>query len=435
MADTMTIGRTTQFGVETTPGVAPVAGATKQITDLTISLDPTFTVTEVRGTGRRFDASVNPTGQESIGGKLAGGLGYNSFVYPASMVWGAATITTPAGGVNARQWKWIPSLTGSIPPKTFDIEQGDVNDAEQCLNSILTDIGVDFTRAAVAPSGTLLARALTKAAAGGAFTGMTTAGVTAIPIVPVLPVQWNAYMDDLSANIGNTQLLRCFHGGLTYSGAYMPFFPLNSSINSFAGVADDASLKTTALLELMKDSVGEGLWSKARNGQRKYIRFQATSGQLVDNYNTLSTTGTPTSGNATFTYKGQNASIAFNSTSSAAQTAILALSTVGTGNVAVTGGPWPATPLIVTMTGALANDNTLPTLTLGTITPGTVALVQTVLPYQMTIDFCGSVNLPGPMADNSGLRVRQWDFIVTEDPAWGAGQAIVVTMQNALAAL
>lgn len=431
----MSIGRTTQVGVETVPGTAPAGGATKQLTDLTIALDPTFSVSEVRGTGRRFDASVNPTGQESTGGKLGGGLGYNSFVYPASMIWGAATITTPSGGVNARQWQWIPALTGSITPQTMDIEQGDSLDAEQALNAILTDIGVDFTRAAVAPSGTLLAKALNKASAGGPFTGMTTSGVTAIPIVPVLPVQWNAYMDDLATNIGNTQLLRCFHGGLTYSGSYLPFFPLNSSINSFAGVADDAALKTTALIELMKDSVGEGLWAQARAGQKKYIRFEAVSGQLVDNYSTLSTTGSPTSGSATFTYKGQSCAITYNSTNTAAQTAILGLSTVGTGNAVVTGGPWPSTPLKVTMTGALANDSTLPTLTTGTLTPGSVSLTQTTIPYKMTIDFCGEISLPGPMADNSGLRVRQWDFIVVEDPAWSTGQALSVTITNALTAL
>ena len=435
MADTMTIGRTTQFGAESTPGVAPAGGATKQLTDLTITLDPSFGVTEVRGTGRRFDASVDPNGQESTGGKLGGGLGYNSFVYPASMIWGPGNITTPAGGTNARQWKWAPALTGSIPPQTFDIEQGDAIDAEQVLNAMLTDLGVDVTRAACTPSGTMLSRAVTKASAGGSFTGMTTSGVTAIPIVPVLPKQWSAYMDDLAINIGTTQLLRCFHAGVTYSGAYLPFFPINSSLDSFAGVADDASLKSTALLELMKDSVGEGLWVQARAGQKKYIRLLATSNQLVDNYNTLSTTGSPTAGSATFTYKGQSCAITFNSTSALAQTAISGLSTVGTGNVTVSGGPWPATPLVVTFTGTLANDATLPTIATGTLTPGSASLVQKTIPYSLQIDFCGEVNQPGPQADNSGLRTRQWDFILVEDPAWNSGQALSVTVVNSLAAL
>ena len=435
MADTMTIGRTTQFGVEATPGTAPVGGATKQLTDLTITLDPAFAASEIRGTGRRFDASVNPNGQESTGGKLGGGLGYNSIIYPMSMIWGAVTPTTPAGGTNARRWSWTPALTGSIPPQTFDIEQGDAADAERVLNAMLTDIGVDVTRAACTPSGTMLSKAVEKAETGTSFTGMTTSGVTAVPIVPVLPKQWSAFMDDLAANIGVTQLLRCFHAGLTYSGAYTPFYPINSTLDSFAGVADDATLKSTALLELMKDAVGEGLWVKARAGDRKYIRLLATSNRLVDNYATMSTTGSPTSGAATFTYKGQSCQIQYNDTSAAVQTSISGLSTVGTGNVVVSGGPWPATPLVVTFTGTLADDATLPTITTGTLTPGSASLTQTNIPYSMQIDFCGSVSQPGPQADNSGLRTRQWDFILVEDPAWNSGQALSVTVVNAVAAL
>lgn len=437
MADTMVIGRTTQFGVETTPGTAPAAGATKQITDLTVTIDPAYTVTEVRGTGRRFDASVNPDGQERITGKLGGGLGYNSCVYPASMIWGAASMSVPAGGVNSHQWQWIPALTGSIAPKTFDVEMGDANDAEQVLYTLLTDFGIDLTRAATTPSGNLLGRALTKAAAGGSFTGMTSAGVTAIPILPVLPVQWAVYMDDLSANIGNTALHRCFHSAINYASAYTPFFALDPTVSSYAGVADNAAVQTTALLELMKDSTGEGLWTKARAGQKKYIRIQAKSNQYVDNLFQLNGQTAYTSGSVGLTYKGQAASFAYNALGSAIQSALTALSTVGAGNMVVTPSATAFntnTTFTITMSGTLANDPSLITVTTQP-TGGVVVVTAVQIPYSITVDYCGSIKLPGPQADNQGLRVRQWDFIVTEDPSWSSGQGMVVTVVNGIAAL
>lgn len=438
MPDSMTIGRTTQFGVETISGTAPGGGATKQITDLTVTLDPAFSVTEVRGTGQRFDASVNPDGQERITGKVGGGLGYNSFMYPASMIWGASTDTTPVGGINARQHLWTPALTGSIPPKTMDIEMGDAQDAEQVLYALLTDLGVDMTRAACAPSGNLLARALTKAAAGGPFTGMTVTGITSIPIVPILPLQWGAYMDDLAANIGNTQLLRCFHSAINYASAYVPFFALNPSVTSYAGVADNAAVQETALLELMKDSVGEGLWKQARNGMRKYIRLKAVSGQYIDNYQTLTVTGVPTGGSFLLTYKGQSATINWNNTTAQTQTALTALATVGAGNVTVTGGVLPGATQTIAFTGLLANDATGFTVGTNSLTGGASpagALVATAIPYSLQIDFCGSVKMPGPQADNQSLRVRQWDFIMVADPNWLTGQGFSVTLVNALASL
>lgn len=439
MADTMTIGRLTQFGAETAPGVAPASGATKQVTDLTVKLDPNFGTTSIRGTGRRFDAAESPNGMEYTGGKLGGGLGYNSCVYPMSMVWGAVTPTTPSGGVNARQWQWTPGLTGSVPQKTFDIEQGDSNDAEQVLNAMLQAFGVDLTRTACTPDGTLLAKALTKADPTGSFTGMTTVGVSAVPIVQMLPKDWSAYMDDAASGIGVTKLLRCFHAGFQYADAFLPFFPINSSLSSFGGTADNPAVKTTAFLELMKDTVGEGLWKKARAGQRKYIRLAAISSRLVDNY-FVSGTGTGTGGTITFTYKGvTSAPITFSGgwTASAIQTALQAMSTIGAGNVAVSGGPLPGTAITITMLGTLADDTSALTMTTTGVTGGTLpnTLTPTTVPYSCIIDMVGSVIKPGGDADNSGLRTRQWDFNIVEDPIWNTGQAFSVTVVNAISSL
>src|SRR5690242_11438158 len=160
MADPFSANKQTQFGVESTPGTA--VPANKLLPSLTMDLDESFDVTKIRGTGQRFDAIVVPSGQEASSGKLGGGVTFCELQYPFSMAWGAAAITTPAGGVNARQWKWNVPLSGRVNPKAMTIEQGDSDDAERVAYAILSDLALDMSRAATGISGTMLGRAVEK---------------------------------------------------------------------------------------------------------------------------------------------------------------------------------------------------------------------------------------------------------------------------------
>jgi hypothetical protein len=440
VADTMTIGRTTQMSPETVHGAAPGGGATKQLIDLTFQMDPSLKAIEVRGTGRRFLTVVVPDGQEATVGKVGGSLGYNSWAYIMSMCFGAATITTPAGGVNARKWAWTVPLTGSIDPKSMDIEQGDTADAEQFLYSVITDWGVDATRAQVTPAGSILARAVNKASATGSFTGMTSAGLTTLALAPVMPDDWSVFMDLSSSAIGTTKLLRAFHAKLDYGGAFQPFFPLDAALPSYGGIADGEAVKATMMIEMMKDPlVGEALWPVVRAGQTRYIRLNAGGvgvSPLIDNYQTITITGTATGGTFTVQYKGvTSATIAFNAISSAVQTILGNMSSIGVGNVTVAGGPLPGTPMTVTFTGVLANDTSV--LTIGTNsltgTSPVPVLASFQIPYSMTYDMAGKIAAPGANKDLTGLRTREWTFDIVEDPTWG--NALLVTLINNLTAL
>ena len=78
----------------------------------------------------------------------------------------------------------------------------------------------------------------------------------------------------------------------------------------------------------------------------------------VNEVQTVTITGSPTGGTFTLTYSGQTTgSIAYNASAATVQTALVALSNIGSGQVAVTGGPLPGTPLTVTFTGTLAATN------------------------------------------------------------------------------
>ncbi len=454
MPETTVIGRSTQLGLETVHGTAPAAGATKILSDLMISLDPNFGVNEIRGTGRRFFSVVSPNGQEYTGGKLSGALGYNSWVYPLSMAFGDPDATYPklaTGGVNAYEWCWTVPLTGAIDPRSYDIEQGDAQDAERALFGILQTIGVDATRTGVSPAGDLIARAIEKAEAGTDFEAMTDTGLTTLALMPVLPDEWSVYMETSSAGLPATigpatnKLTRAFHAKIDYGGAYVPFFPLDCAQDSFAGIADTGEIKATFLVELMKDPLaGESLWKPARAGTRRWFRFIAGGvgcSPLVDNYTTLHFTGgSMTGGHMHLTYKGVTSGeitvTGSQITAAAINAAIAAMSTVGADAVA-TGGPLPGTDIKITMSGELANDTSAWTADVSglTPTPPTASWTATTIAYQMQYDLCAAVTNPGGQKDFEGLRTREWTFDIVEDPNWSGGRALQIKLVNAIASL
>jgi hypothetical protein len=77
----------------------------------------------------------------------------------------------------------------------------------------------------------------------------------------------------------------------------------------------------------------------------KYVPLAASANEAQ----TVTITGTPTGGTFTLTFDGQTtAGIAYNATAAAVQSALEALSNINPGDVAVTGGPGPGTPYVVT---------------------------------------------------------------------------------------
>lgn len=68
--------------------------------------------------------------------------------------------------------------------------------------------------------------------------------------------------------------------------------------------------------------------------------------------------GPPTTGNFELTFDGQTtADIAFNATAAVVQTALEALATIKSGNVTCSGGPLPATPIVIKFANALGEKD------------------------------------------------------------------------------
>lgn len=131
---------------------------------------------------------------------------------------------------------------------------------------------------------------------------------------------------------------------------------------------------------------------------------------------TVTITGTPAGGTFTLTFRAATTTgIAYNATADAVETALEALSTIGDGDVRVTGGPGPGTPYVVTFVNDLGHQN-VPAMTASgaSLTGGTtpaVAVAQTT---------------PGSSVGyNPRILIGSWDkpgtIVVLVDNGAGAG--------------
>src|SRR3954470_8779523 len=101
------------------------------------------------------------------------------------------------------------------------------------------------------------------------------------------------------------------------------------------------------------------------------------TGSPTNEVQTLAISGTPTAGTFRLAFKSvTTAAIAYNAAASAVQSALEALSTVGTGHVVATGWPLPGSSVVLTFGGQLAGSNQpMITITSSAFTGGTTPAV------------------------------------------------------------
>ena len=422
MADVISLNQTTQFGVETTSGTS--VPANKLLTCFNIVMGVKPEVKTYRGTGRRFP-SVQEENTEYTEIPISGNLDYQGMPYLVSGPWGAATITTPTNGVNARAWAWTPPVSGAITGKTFTIEQGDSVRAHKVNYGLVTGFSYKVTRHETSCAATAIAQQLQD--------GITkTSSPTAVALSPVAGKHINLYVDTTSTGLGTTLYTRAFSIDYQYGNGFGPFWPLNRANLSFGGVADLPPACMVKLL-LEADSVGMALLPHLQVGDFLYPRLDAL-GPVIDNTQTI-TLGTQSSGTFTLTYKGQTtATIAYNAASGAVQSALLLLSTIPAASVTVAGSA--GGPYTVTFTGALASDTTALTGSGAALTtPGNFAITQTQVYYAMQHDMAIKLTNISPFQDIEGVYAVEFEGTIMEDGAWSSGQAQKLTLTNQLTAL
>jgi hypothetical protein len=273
MPDRYLVQEICEIGIESTPGTA-VASDVK-LAGLVIELDTALELDRIAPSGNLFDTIAAPR-QEHATGSLSGFPLYTELPYVFSNIFGAATITTPTGAVQARQWAWAPSSSTPWTPITWTIRRGMVgNTAESAAYGLLSGVMMSFSRTATPEiGGELFARALDYAATVGAT------GLTALDVVPILPTQVCVYLDDTAAELGDTKLTRDFLASFELSELFGPFWPLDCENLSFGG---HAPLKPEAIatLQLGNDTQGRELVTAMRAGASRFMRIEAT-GPVID---------------------------------------------------------------------------------------------------------------------------------------------------------
>jgi hypothetical protein len=141
------------------------------------------------------------------------------------------------------------------------------------------------------------------------------------------------------------------------------------------------------------------------------------------------------SGTFTLSFRGQTTgAIAYNANAGAVQTALVALSTIGTGGVVATGGPLPGTPVVLTFGGNLAGyDQPLITADNTLLVGGTAVITQTTPGYFggrfLTLDIPGgwtAVNLSG---EDAMTRTYEFSMNYVYDPT-SIAAGIQIRAQN-----
>ncbi|GIF08665.1 hypothetical protein [Actinoplanes siamensis] len=143
------------------------------------------------------------------------------------------------------------------------------------------------------------------------------------------------------SDLGVTKTIRRA-GGPTWAGEFpVDCAPITLDADAVLAVYPDGNIPSGACLAL-------------NTATGRHVPY----GGSAEEVQTVTVTGGPTGGTYTLTFGGQTtAGIPYNATAAQVRTALEALSTIGAGNVATSGGPHPGTPITVTFQGTLANTN------------------------------------------------------------------------------
>jgi hypothetical protein len=423
-AERSTINQTLQFGLEATPGVN--VPANKSIQCFAVTFGPMADVNEFSATGRKYP-SVVIENSEWVEGTLTGELDYNGIVYALSGVCGAATsITAHGASATAKDWLFVPPLTGSVQPQTYTIEQGENNASGNAIYNhkvnyaLISELGYKLDRKTGAQlSGKVLAQALQRAIT-------MTATPTAVVLQPSAGKHFNYYLDTTSAGLGTSQLMQVLGVDWAFTGLYGMFFPLNRANIGWSAHVD---LNPGCIMKVLMEANAIGMTplTYLQAGTTMFMRIQG-QGFIIDNLQTVTIAGGATAGTFTLSYKGQTTApitYAAGLTAATVNTAFQLLSTVLT-NCTVTGSA--GGPYIFTFSGALATDMSAVSITNVSLSGGTPTVAAVAQAYaQFQHDLAVKVSKPSPFSDKDGVFAEEWEFTVVEDATWGAAQKFLIT--------
>jgi hypothetical protein len=288
MAERSTISQGIQLGKETTYGTGVTAN--KFLPALNIMPSPDLAFETYRGSGNKF-LSISALTQQSTAVDIPDSpLTYTECVYPFSSLMGAATITTPGGATNSRQWEFIVAATAADTPVSFTVQRGDGTLYEKFTGFVVNSLSIAME---VGSGVTMTGDGFGKVMAHSSGAMDSTSG-TQPTLVPVLPTQISVYMDDygapanaaaVDAIFGTTKLTRPFAASPTFGNRYSRVYALDATEAGSSVAVVEVPVDFACDMSLEADATGWGLMSDATTGAAKLIRIEAVGAEIESGHN------------------------------------------------------------------------------------------------------------------------------------------------------
>lgn len=267
MAERTSVTQLVQLGVESTEGTSVSADVVLPSLSFDLGLDGG--IDSFRPTGNKFP-TIHTIGKDFVSGPITGKPTYDELNYVFNSVL-ESVAGVQQSSTTAYKRSYTPSATDEDTVDTFTVEQGSSVRAHKSTGVRIVEIGLKGDRDKVDVSGKFIGRALTD--------GITmTADPTTVPNIPVLPKEFDIYLDSASGSLGSTKLTRVLSWEWMLGNRAAPLWTVNSANSAYAAFVETANTGTLKLM-LEADSNGMGLLTAMRAGTTKFLRIKSTGGQ------------------------------------------------------------------------------------------------------------------------------------------------------------
>lgn len=215
-------------------------------------------------------------GQGTLTWTVARGVGGSTAATHASGASVTETAPTGATGAFGRTFTMNPFGRDAVASYTLEHGNQETNRGGIGAGALFTELGfsVNANGENSEMSGAMISPKLQ--------TG-TLADVEIDDFVPVLPTQWDLFLDDSFATIGQTQIMNVFNLSHSLGDRRNPVYFLARAFDSYAGTVEQAPSASIALNVADEANPVDDVLLSLEQGDRLYLRAQATGPMIEGN--------------------------------------------------------------------------------------------------------------------------------------------------------
>src|SRR5580765_6767410 len=182
-----TINQRMQIGAESTSALGTPVAASKLLDCFNFKVGIKPDVKLYGATGHKYDM-IAEENAEWVEGSIDGPIDYNGVLYLLASTMGSVAVAAHGSSTTAKDWIYIPPVTGSVVPQTYSIEQGDAVRAHKLAYGLFTNFAYKFTRKDATCSAKFIGQPLSD--------GITlTSSPTAVALAPAAGKHFNVFLD------------------------------------------------------------------------------------------------------------------------------------------------------------------------------------------------------------------------------------------------